>query len=114
VLRIRRQGFTNVLAQVKQWFYKGENAGVRLVQTLVKDGDDARNFVALIMGQGCVVMVMVRVGLVWAMAGWQLTLVGMAVAPVFGGVMTLQAALVAKCELRNKRTREEVAKGIMI
>jgi ATP-binding cassette subfamily B (MDR/TAP) protein 1 len=33
------------------------------------------------------------------------------VAPVFGGVIALQAALVVKCELRNKRTREEVAKG---
>jgi ATP-binding cassette subfamily B (MDR/TAP) protein 1 len=34
-------------------------------------------------------------------------------APVFGGVMALQAALVVKCELRNnlKRAREEVAKG---
>ena len=36
---------------------------------------------------------------------------GMAVAPVFPGIMALQAALVAKCELRNKRTREDVAKG---
>jgi hypothetical protein len=30
---------------------------------------------------------------------------------VFDGVMALQAALVAKCELRNKRVREEVVKG---
>jgi ATP-binding cassette, subfamily B (MDR/TAP), member 1 len=52
VLRIRRQGFANVLAQDKKWFDKGENAGVRLIQTLVKDGDDARNLVALIKGQG--------------------------------------------------------------
>jgi ATP-binding cassette subfamily B (MDR/TAP) protein 1 len=36
----------------------------------------------------------------------------MAVAPLFAGVMVvLQAALVAKCELRNKRAKEEVAKG---
>jgi ATP-binding cassette subfamily B (MDR/TAP) protein 1 len=34
-LRIRRQGFANVLAQDKKWFDKGENAGVRLVLTLV-------------------------------------------------------------------------------
>ena len=111
VLRIRRQGFANVLAQDKKWFDKGENAGVRLVQTLVKDGDDARNLVAVVMGQGCVVAAMLGVGLVWAMVwGWQLTLVGVAVAPVFAGVMALQAALVAKCEFRNKRAREEVAK----
>jgi ATP-binding cassette subfamily B (MDR/TAP) protein 1 len=81
VLRIRRQGFANVLAQDKKWFDKGENGGVRLVQKLVKDGDDAGNLVVLIMGQGCVVIAMVGMGLVWVMVrGWQLTLVGMAVA----------------------------------
>jgi ATP-binding cassette subfamily B (MDR/TAP) protein 1 len=112
VLRIRRQGFANVLAQEKKWFDKRENTSVRLVQTLVKDGDDARNLVAVVMGEGCVVVAMVGVGLLWAMVrGWQLTLVGVGVAPVFAGMMALQAALVAKCELRNKRAREEVAKG---
>jgi hypothetical protein len=34
---------------------------------------------------------------------------------VIAGVMTLQAALVARCELRNTRAREEVARrGIML
>jgi len=32
-------------------------------------------------------------------------------APAFAGIMALQAALVVKCKLRNKRAREEVAKG---
>jgi ATP-binding cassette subfamily B (MDR/TAP) protein 1 len=60
---------------------------------LVKDGDDVRNLEVLIMGQGCVV-------------GGAL---------VFAGIMTLQAALVTRCELRNKRAREEVAqRGIML
>jgi ATP-binding cassette subfamily B (MDR/TAP) protein 1 len=87
VLCIRRQGFANVLAQDKKWFDKGENAGVRLVQTLVKDGDDARNLVTLIMGQGCVGIAMVGMGLVWAMVrGWQLTLVGMAVLRCLGAL----------------------------
>jgi len=113
VLRIRRQGFANVLAQDKRWFDKGENAaGVRVVQTIVKDGDDARDLVSVVMGQGCVVVAMVGVGLLWAVVrGWQLTLVGVAVAPVFAGVMALQATLVARCEIRNKRAREDVAKG---
>jgi ATP-binding cassette subfamily B (MDR/TAP) protein 1 len=105
VLCIRRQGFANFLAQDKKWFDKGENAGVRLEKMLVKD--DAWNL-AVIMGQGCVVMAMVGVGLVWAtVGGWQWTLVGMAVALVFAGVMALQAAPVA----RNQRARGEVEKG---
>jgi hypothetical protein len=43
VLRIRRQGFANFLAQDKKWFDKGENAGVRLEKMLVRD--DAWNLV---------------------------------------------------------------------
>jgi ATP-binding cassette subfamily B (MDR/TAP) protein 1 len=54
VLRIWCQGFTNFLAQDKKWFAKGENAGVRLEKMLVRD--DLWNLVAVIMGQGCVVV----------------------------------------------------------
>ena len=38
-------------------------------------------------------------------------LVGVAVIPVFAGGMTLQAVLVAKCEVRNKRVKENIAVG---
>jgi ATP-binding cassette, subfamily B (MDR/TAP), member 1 len=41
----------------------------------------------------------------------ELTLVGFAIAPVFAATMVVQAGLVAKCEVRNKRAREAVAKG---
>ncbi|QRW13275.1 ABC transporter [Ceratobasidium sp. AG-Ba] len=54
---------------------------------------------------------MVTVGLVWAMVmGWQLTLVGIAVGPVFGFVMVMQVRISGGIELRNKRAREEVSK----
>ncbi|EPS93998.1 hypothetical protein FOMPIDRAFT_128997 [Fomitopsis schrenkii] len=55
---------------------------------------------------------MLGIGLIWALVrGWQLTLVGFAIAPVFAVTMAVQTNLVAKCEMRNKRAREEVAKG---
>lgn len=54
---------------------------------------------------------MLGVGLVWTLVrGWQLTLAGFAVAPVFAGVMALQTRLVVKCEARNKKAREDVAR----
>jgi ABC-type iron transport system FetAB permease component len=77
--------FVDVLAQNKKWIGKG----VRL-RTM----------------RGIWWLVIVGLG-----RGWQLTLVGMAVALVFAGVMELQAALMAKGELRNERAREEVTKG---
>ncbi len=66
----------------------------------------------MVLAQGAVVGAMLGVGLTWAMVrGWQLTLAGFAIAPVFAGVMALQTRLVARCEVRNKRAREEVARG---
>ncbi|KAI0356873.1 P-loop containing nucleoside triphosphate hydrolase protein [Trametes cingulata] len=111
VTRIRRTCFARVLAQDKKWFDKSENSPARLVQILIKDGDDARALIASVVCQFLVVVAMLGVGLTWALVrGWQLTLVGFAIAPVFAATMALQSNLVAKCEVRNKRAREEVAK----
>jgi ATP-binding cassette subfamily B (MDR/TAP) protein 1 len=112
ITKVRKSCFKLVLAQDKKWFDKSENSPVRLVQILIKDGDDARNLIAVVLGQLAVVTSMLTVGLVWALVkGWQLTLVGFAIAPVFAITMAVQTGLVAKCELRNKRAREDVAKG---
>ncbi|KAG6898287.1 hypothetical protein C0992_000732 [Termitomyces sp. T32_za158] len=112
ITALRRQAFGRVLQQDKAWFEKGDGTPVRLVQIIVKDAEDARNLIAVVAGQAVVVFTMLSVGLVWAMArGWELTLVGLAVAPVFAGVMAGQTVLVAGCELRNKRAREEVSKS---
>ncbi|KAI0672285.1 P-loop containing nucleoside triphosphate hydrolase protein [Trametes maxima] len=111
VTRIRQLSFARVLVQDKRWFDRTENSPVRLVQVLIKDGDDARSLIASVLGQCLVVVSMLGVGLIWALVqGWQLTLAGFAIAPVFAAAMALQSNLVARCEVRNKRAREEVAK----
>ena len=110
VTRMRKRAFGKILAQDKKFFDKEENSPGRLVQILIKDGDDARNLVSVVIGQYLVVSAMLSVGMVWALvSGWQLTLAGVAIAPVFAGVMAIQSILIARCELRNKRAREEVA-----
>lgn len=111
VTRLRNTAYSRVLAQDKVWFDSPAHSPAALAQVLIKDADDARTLLSVVMGQFLVVVAMVGVGLVWAMVwGWQLTLVGIAIGPVFVGVMALQAGLVAKCEVRNKRAREEVAR----
>ncbi|KAG1778875.1 P-loop containing nucleoside triphosphate hydrolase protein [Suillus placidus] len=111
VTRLRDIAFSRVLSQDKSWFDRPENGAAKLTQVIVKDGDDARTLIAVVVGQIVAVGAMMIIGLLWAMAwGWQLTLVGLAIGPVFVGVMGLQTNLMAKCELRNKRAREEVAR----
>ena len=108
---IRHRAYSRVLAQDKKFFDKTTNAPVRLVQTLIKDGEDARNLIAVVAGQCVVVVTMFAVGLIWALVrGWQLTLAGLAIGPVFAATMSVQAGLVAKCERKNKAAREEIAK----
>jgi ATP-binding cassette, subfamily B (MDR/TAP), member 1 len=112
VTNMRKISYKLILSQDKKWFDKSENSPVRLVQMLIKDGDDAGNLISAVLGQCCVVVAMLCVGMIWAfIMGWQLTLVGVAIVPVFGVVMAVQTNLVARCELRNKRAREDVGKN---
>jgi ATP-binding cassette subfamily B (MDR/TAP) protein 1 len=108
---IRELCFNLILTQDKKWFDKPQNSPVRMVQILVKDGDDARVLMAEVLGQCVVVVAMLCAGLTWALIrGWQLTLVGVAIAPVFAAIMAFQNTLVARFEYRRKRAKEEVAK----
>lgn len=113
VNQLRVSCFRMILLQDKRWFDKvdGSNGPLRLVQILIKDGDDSRSLLATVIPQAIVVITMIGTGLLWAMiTGWQLTLVGMAIAPIFVVTMAIQTNFVAKCETRNKRAREQVAK----
>jgi len=109
---MRRKNFPRILSQDKKWFDEPANTPERIVHILMQDGDDARALVVTVLAQFLVVVSMVTVGFIWALVlGWQLTLAGLAFAPVFAIVMALQARMMAKFELRNKRFREEVARN---
>lgn len=109
VHHMRRSAFERVLARDKSWFDESSNSAGFIVARIVKDADDARNLIARVIGSLIVVLAMVLAGIIWALiVGWQLTLVGLAVGPVFVVAMTLQSKFVSKYEARNKDRREEV------
>ncbi|EJD51851.1 P-loop containing nucleoside triphosphate hydrolase protein [Auricularia subglabra TFB-10046 SS5] len=108
---LRRKCFPTVLLQDKKWFDEPANSAERLMHTFMKDGDDARALIVTVLAQAVLVFSMISVGFIWALIqGWQLTLAGLAIGPVFALVMTVQARLISHFELRNKRAREEVAR----
>jgi ATP-binding cassette subfamily B (MDR/TAP) protein 1 len=83
----------------------------QLIQIIVKDGDEARNLISIVLAQTVVVVTMLSVGIIWAFSrGWELTLMGLAILPVFATAMAVQTHLVSKCERRNKSAREEISK----
>jgi ATP-binding cassette subfamily B (MDR/TAP) protein 1 len=78
----------------------------------MKDGDDARILLAEVLGQCVAVTAMICVGLIWALTeGWQLTLVGVGIAPTFAAAMTVQTILVTRYEERKRCSREAVSKS---
>lgn len=109
--RLRTVAYDKVLRQDKTWFDNSKNTPARLNQMIVQDGDDARVLLSVVIGQCFAIFAMLSIGLLWAMAkGWELTLVGLGILPVFTGIISIQTKLVSKYEIRNKRAREEVAR----
>jgi ATP-binding cassette, subfamily B (MDR/TAP), member 1 len=111
VMKLRKTCFALILKQHKKWFDKEANSVMRLVKILVKDGGDAQDFVSVVIGQFVLVFVMVSVGIIWALVtGWQLTLVGVAIAPLFAITTGVVTRLVSKCEAKNRTAKEEMGK----
>lgn len=109
--QLRLQTFDKVISQDKAFFDQSINAPSAIMQIIIKDIDDMRNLVAQVIGKCIVVVVMVGMGLIWAMiVQWRLTLIGLAVGPVLAVVVVLNEMLVGKAEVRNKVKREAVAK----
>ncbi|KAJ3772085.1 P-loop containing nucleoside triphosphate hydrolase protein [Lentinula raphanica] len=121
--RLRESAFARLVSMPKSFFDAGvvdketpspnsaaRTSPVALTQILTKSAEDAKNLLAVVAGQALVVISMLGVGLIWAfVVGWQFTLVGLAIAPVFAGVMSIQSKFVADIERKNKAARESVA-----
>ncbi|KAL7422237.1 ATP-dependent permease [Cryptotrichosporon argae] len=108
---VRVKAFERVLAQDKGWFDDSANSPARLVHALIKDAEDMRTLMSVIIGKAATFVTMVVLGLVWAMViGWRLTLVGIAIGPVFAAIVMISERFTDLAEIRNKRAREAVAK----
>ena len=100
-----------VVRQPQTWFDQRENAASRLVQTLIKDAEDMRPLMSVVIGKSCTIGVMLCVGLSWAMSiGWRVTLVGLAVGPVFALAITTGSYFINKMEAGNKTAREDLSR----
>ena len=108
---VRGTAFSSVLAQDKAWFDETANSPATLVQCLIKDADDMRALMGSVMGKLVVFVAMVGLGIGWAMVvNWRLTLIGVALAPIFAMIMVVNEAVIGKAEVANKSRREAVAR----
>ncbi|KAK8869976.1 hypothetical protein IAR55_000546 [Kwoniella newhampshirensis] len=111
VHRVRLQTLGKMIKQDKSFFDETQNSPDRLVQILIKDSDDARALLSQVIGKAVTLVVMIGFGIIWAMiVEWKLTLIGLALAPIYGGFMALNSWVVARLEVRNKAKRERVGR----
>lgn len=111
IVSIRARMLTLVLAQDKSFFDDPENSTSSLTNLIVKDADDARTLVGTVVGGMIVVISMIFIGLTWAFSvGWELTLVGLGLAPVFVLATRAQGGVIAKFEAKNKIMRDDISK----
>ena len=70
-----------------------------------------RNLMSVIIGRAVVFVTMIGLGLTWALVvGWRLTLVGIAIGPVFAILVVVGERFTSRVEITNKRRREALAK----
>ncbi len=109
VLRVK--AFKMMVRQPQTWFDQRENAASRMVQTLIKDAEDMRPLMSVVIGKSVTIVVMLSVGLSWAMAiGWRVTLVGLAVGPFFALAIMIGSYFIDKMEAGNKMAREDLSR----
>lgn len=112
---IRHEAVKRTFSQDKTWFDREENSNSTLITRLIKDPEDAKSFISRIIGEILVVLTMMCVIFVWAIiVSWQLTLAGLALAPVFYFVISVQSKIMLHYEKQNKLQRERVAKRFYI
>lgn len=111
VLKMQQESFHTVLMQEKAWYDDPKNIPINLVTTLVKDAEDARNLIGYVAGNLFVVISMILMGLIWAfVVGWQLTLVGLAMGPLFVLSTMASTRILGTYERINKSQREECSR----
>ncbi|KAH8834920.1 P-loop containing nucleoside triphosphate hydrolase protein [Flagelloscypha sp. PMI_526] len=114
VTRVQKLAFDLILKQDCSWFDEPGHSSQEMVQTLVKDASDARDLWALV-GRIITPVAMFIAGLIWALTvGWQLTLAGFAVIPLFVGVLAFQGRLGARREIQHKEAKEVVASSFYV
>ncbi|ODN99237.1 hypothetical protein I350_07396 [Cryptococcus amylolentus CBS 6273] len=108
---VRGQAYHKLIKQDKAFFDLSPSAPSRLVQLLIKDADDARTLMSHVIGKAVTVVTMLGLGIFWAMAvEWRLTLIGLALGPIFGGCMALNSWMLGNVEVACKTAREDVGR----
>ncbi|KAG0142797.1 hypothetical protein CROQUDRAFT_97086 [Cronartium quercuum f. sp. fusiforme G11] len=107
---VRARGLKRVVLKDLSWFESPQNESSKIVNRFIKDGIEARELVSQILADLLTIITLLIVAFGWAMVvGWELTLVGLSLAPIFFIVIGGGGKILGRLEHENKRWRESVA-----
>ncbi|KAM0752358.1 P-loop containing nucleoside triphosphate hydrolase protein [Meredithblackwellia eburnea MCA 4105] len=110
ICELRLRCFRQITYQPKSWHDAPENSSSILSNMLVRDAEDARTLFATFAAVFIVFVTMLTMGLVWAfVVGWELSLVGLGLLPVFAILTSSLSSLQNKLEGHNKKHRETIS-----
>lgn len=111
IVKTQKTAYGNVIHQDTAWYDQPDNAPINLVSKLIKDAEDARNIIGYVAGNLTVIFSMLIMGVVWSFViGWQLTLVGLSLGPLFVLSTAASTKILGAYERLNKIERQDCAK----
>ncbi|KAA1120133.1 hypothetical protein PGT21_037188 [Puccinia graminis f. sp. tritici] len=107
---MRSVAFEKIVLQDQEWFDRSENSPPNLISRLIKDGADCKDLIGQILADILTVVTLIAITFVWALViGWELTLVGLSLAPIFFFIVGGCGKVSSRFEQLNKILREQVA-----
>ncbi|CAG8433422.1 1771_t:CDS:2 [Diversispora eburnea] len=108
--KLRHLGFGKILRQPQSWFDKSENAVGLIATILITDTSTTKNLIGHFLGNLTVGIIALVGGIVWAFfIGWELTLVGCALAPILVLTTEIQGYILQRYEKKQKHASEAAA-----
>jgi hypothetical protein len=112
VYRSRKEGIKRILKQDCEWFLRNEGQPSIVAARLINSGEEMRPILGRFAGNLLNSITMLGLGTIWALVvGWELTLVGLALAPI---IFFATKAYVAICEKFQRSVIKQVERSTMV
>ena len=112
VYRSRKEAVKRILAQDCEWFLRTEGQPSVIATRVINSGEEMRHIVGRFSGNMLNATTMLALGVIWALvAGWQLTLVGLALTPI---IFFSTKVYVAICEKFQGNVNRQVERSTMV
>lgn len=112
VCRSRKEAIKRILKQDCEWFIRSDGQPSIVAARLINSGEEMRPIIGRFAGNILNAVTMLALGIIWAfIAGWELTLIGLALTPI---IFFSTKAYVAICEKFQRNVARQAEKSTLV